>query len=193
MDAWLRFADRIDRFNERAGRIVLWCTVIMVGVGAFNTVVRYLGQYLGTSLSSNFYIEAQWYLFSLVFLLGAAYTLRHDRHVRADVIYGRLSAKARAWIDFLGTVLFLIPFSVLMLWVTWPAVRRSWAIFETSPDPGGLPRYPIKTVVLLAFVLIIVQGVAIAIRKWAIIRGVIEPEASEEDEDGPSLEQIEGV
>lgn len=189
MDAWLRLADRIDRFNERAGRIVLWCTVIMVGVGAFNTVVRYLGQYLGTSLSSNFYIEAQWYLFSLVFLLGAAYTLRHDRHVRADVIYGRLSARLRAWIDLVGTVLFLIPFSVLMLWVSWPAVRRSWAILETSPDPGGLPRYPIKTVILLAFALVIVQGVAIVIRKWAIIVGALEPD----EEDDPSVEQVEGV
>lgn len=189
MDSWLRLADRIDRFNERAGRVILWCTFVMVLVGAFNTVARYLGQYLGVSLSSNFYIEAQWYLFSLVFLLGAAYTLRHDRHVRADVIYGRLSRRARAWIDLLGTVLFLIPFSALMLWVSWPAVRRSWAIMETSPDPGGLPRYPIKTVVLVAFVLVMAQGVAVAIRNWAVIRGVVEPEEDEE----ASVEQIEGV
>lgn len=187
MDALLRLADRIDHFNERAGRVINWCTLGMVLVGAFNTIIRYLDRFTGWGISSNFYIEAQWYLFSLVFLLGAAYTLKHDAHVRADVLYSYLSAKAQAWIDLLGTVLFLIPFSLFVLWVSWPAVRRSWAILETSPDPGGLPRYPIKAAVLVAFVLLIVQAVSLTIKKIGIIRGFV---STEELDEGQPLEGV---
>lgn len=188
MEAWLHLADRIDRFNERIGHLVYWFAFAMVLIGAFNTIARYLDQFTGWSLSSNFYIELQWYLFSLVFLLGAAYTLKHNAHVRADVIYSWLSEKTRAWIDLLGTVLFLIPFSVLMVWVSWPAVRRSWAILETSPDPGGLPRYPIKTVVIIAFLLLIVQAFSLTIKKIGVIRGFVSEEAVSDESD-----QLEGI
>jgi len=121
MDAWLRVARSIDRFSEWTGKAVYWLTLAMVVIGAYNALVRYLDRYSGLGLSSNTYIEAQWYLFSLVFLLAAAYTLKHDAHVRVDVLYGRLSDKGKAWINVLGTVLFLIPFCILMLWVSWPA------------------------------------------------------------------------
>jgi TRAP-type mannitol/chloroaromatic compound transport system permease small subunit len=187
MDVWLRVAERIDRFNERAGRIIYWCTFAMVLVGAFNTIIRYVDRFTGWGISSNFYIELQWYLFSLVFLLGAAYTLKHDAHVRADVLYSYLSEKSRAWIDLIGTVVFLIPFCLFILWVNWPAVRRSWEILESSPDPGGLPRYPIKTVVLIAFVLLITQAVSMAIKKIGVIRGVV---ATDEVDVDPQMEGI---
>ena len=187
MDVWLRVAERIDRFNERAGRVIYWCTLGMVLVGAFNTIIRYVDRFTGWGLSSNFYIELQWYLFSVVFLLAAAYTLKHDAHVRADVLYGYLSRKWQAWIDLVGTVVFMIPFCLFVLWVSWPAVRRSWEILEVSPDPGGLPRYPIKTVVLIAFVLLISQAVSETIKNIGIIRGVVEV-------DEPDTEQqMEGV
>ena len=172
MSTWLRLAHGIDRVNERIGRAVYWLGLLMVLIGTFNAAARYLGRYLGVNLSSNAYIELQWYMFSLIFLLGAAYTLKQDAHVRVDVLYTRLSERARAWIDVLGLLLFLIPFSILAIWASWPSVRNSWAILETSPDPGGLPRYPIKTMIPLAFLLLILQGIAEAIKRIAFLRGV---------------------
>ena len=117
------------------------------------------------SLSSNAYLELQWYLFSLIFLMGAAYGLNHDYHVRVDVLYERLGRRARAWIDLIGTVLFLVPFAVMMLWVSWGPVVRSWGILETSPDPGGLPRYPIKTVILVSFFLLLLQAISQIVKR----------------------------
>lgn len=171
MQRWLQWADRIDRFAEKTGRFLYWLTLAMVGVGSFNALVRYIDPYTGLSLSSNTYLELQWYLFSLVFLLGAAYTLKHDAHVRVDVLYERLSERGRAWVNLLGTILFLIPFCVLLIVMSWPMVTNSWAVWEQSPDPGGLPRYPIKTVIPLAFVFLIVQGVSMIIKQVAILRG----------------------
>lgn len=163
--------------NDAIGRVVYWLGLAMVLVAAFNSVARYGGRFLGLNWSSNAYLETQWYLFSIVFLLGAAYTLRHDGHVRVDVIFGRLSPKNRAWIDLAGTVLFLIPFCVFMIWVSLPSVEHSWAVMEMSPDPGGLPRYPIKTIIPVAFGLLILQALSMLIRSTAVIRGMpIEPE-----------------
>ena len=171
MTVLLRIATAIDRFSDRVGRVLIWLSLLMVIVGGYNAIVRYLDKFTGLGLSSNTYIELQWYLFSLLFLLGAAYTLRHDAHVRVDVLLVRLSPKGRAWVDVLGTILFLIPFCVMMLWVAWPAVSSSWAVREISPDPGGLPRYPIKAVIPVAFVLLLVQGVSMLIRGLAVITG----------------------
>ncbi|HEV2147457.1 MAG TPA: TRAP transporter small permease subunit [Longimicrobiaceae bacterium] len=165
----------IDRLSDLVGRAVLWLVAVMVAIGAFNAVARYLNRVTDTNLASNAYLEAQWYLFSLVFLLGAAYALKEDAHVRVDVLYGRLGPRGKAWIDLLGTVLFLIPFCVLMLWVSWPSVVASWAVREVSPDPGGLPRYPIKAVVLVAFALLLLQGVAQIWKQVALLRGAAPP------------------
>lgn len=160
----------IDGFNRRLGSLVAWLTLVMVLIGSFNALARYLGRYVGASLSSNAWLELQWYLFSLVFLLGAAHTLERGAHVRVDVLYGRLSNKARAWIDLFGSLIFLVPFTVFGLWVSWPAVRNSWAIRELSPDPGGLPRWPIKAVILVAFALLMLQGFSEAIKAAARLR-----------------------
>jgi TRAP-type mannitol/chloroaromatic compound transport system permease small subunit len=168
--------------NDAVGRVVYWLGLAMVLIAAFNSVVRYLGRFIGTDWSSNAYLEAQWYLFSVVFLLGAAYTLRHEGHVRVDVIFSRFSAKGKAWIDLAGTVLFLIPFCVLMIWVSIPSVEHSWAVMEMSPDPGGLPRYPIKTLIPIAFFLLILQALSMTVRSVATIRGITidtEPEHRE--------------
>jgi TRAP-type mannitol/chloroaromatic compound transport system permease small subunit len=160
----------IDGFNRRLGAVVAWLTLLMVLIGSFNALARYLGRYVGASLSSNAWLELQWYLFSLVFLLGAGHTLERGAHVRVDVLYGRLSHKARAWIDLLGSLVFLVPFTVFGLWVSWPAVRNSWVIRELSPDPGGLPRWPIKAVILMAFALLMLQGISEAIKAAARLR-----------------------
>ena len=165
----LRIADAIDRFNERFGRAIYWLTLAMVLIGSFNAIVRYLDRFTGFGLSSNTYLELQWYLFSLVFLLGAAYTLKHDAHVRVDVLISRLGPRGQAIINLLGVCLLLFPFCILMIWVSWPAVMNSWSVMEMSPDPGGLPRYPIKTMIPVAFVLVLAQGVSMGIRQIAIL------------------------
>ena len=167
----LRISHAIDRLNEKVGQGVAWLSLLMVLIGCFNAIGRYLGRFLGWNLSSNAYIELQWYLFSLIFLLAAAYTLQRGAHVRVDVLYGRLSARGKAWINLLGTILFLLPFSIFCLWVSWPAVHNSWVVREVSPDPGGLPRYPLKAMILVAFVLLILQGISELIKQIAILRG----------------------
>lgn len=174
MKRLLQVADGIDGVNERVGRVVYWLTLAMVVVGAFNAIARYLDRYTGLGLSSNMYIELQWYMFSLVFLLAAAYTLKHNAHVRVDVLFARLSRRGRAWINLGGTVLFLLPFCFLIIVVSWPSVLDSWARLEGSPDPGGLPRYPIKTVVPIAFALLAAQGISILIKQVAVLRGDID-------------------
>jgi TRAP-type mannitol/chloroaromatic compound transport system permease small subunit len=172
MQRALRFAYGIDRMNVAIGRACAWLALAMVLVGAYNAVARYLGRWTGTNLSSNAYLELQWYMFSLLFLLGAAYTFAADAHVRVDVIFGRLSARARAWVDLLGTLLFLLPFCLVGLLVSWPSVRNSWQVREVSPDPGGLPRYPLKAVILVAFALLFLQGISHAIKQLGVLRGV---------------------
>ncbi|GMV07892.1 MAG: C4-dicarboxylate ABC transporter substrate-binding protein [Gemmatimonadota bacterium] len=179
-----RFSALVDGLNERIGAAIRWLALFMVLLGAYNAIARYLTKYTGLTLASNAFTELQWYFFSLIFLLGAAYGLRHDVHVRVDVVFARLSRKARAWIDLAGTVLFLIPFSVLFLWVSWRPVMNSWSIRETSPDPGGLPRYPIKAVILLGFVLLLLQGLSHVVKQVEVIRGASEAAPPPGDDHG---------
>jgi len=115
-------------------------------------------------------------------LLGAAAGLRQEMHVRVDVLYARLSPRLRAWIDLAGTAIFLIPFCVMMLVTSWPAVSNSWSVREGSPDPGGLARYPIKTVILVCFALLLLQGISLLIRHGAAIAGKIPFEGQTEEE-----------
>jgi TRAP-type mannitol/chloroaromatic compound transport system permease small subunit len=171
MDRWMSLARAIDRTSDVTGRIVCWFGVAMIAVGAFNALARHLSRSLGTNLSSTALIELQWYLFSLLFLLGAAYTLRHDGHVRVDVFSARLSARGRAWVDLAGTVFFLLPFCGLMLWLTWPSVRNSYVVSERSPDPGGLLRWPIKAAILLGFALLVLQALSLLIHRVGTLRG----------------------
>lgn len=167
-----RLSGGIDALNDRIGAAIRWLVLVMVLVAAANAVVRYFSRGAGLSLNLTPATEAQWYLFSVVFLLGAAYALRHGVHVRVDVLYERLTPRTQAWIDLVGTVLFLIPFAVLMLWVSYPAVRASWQIRETSPDPGGLPRYPIKALILVSFTLLLLQALSEVVKQVDAIRGV---------------------
>lgn len=176
----------IDTLNEWIGRIVYWLTLLMVLVGVYNASVRYLGSYLGQNLSSNAYLEFQWYLFGAVFMLGAAYTLRHDVHVRVDIVYSNLSTRGRAWVDLFGALLFLLPFCVMVLWLSLSWVEFSWKIHEMSSDPGGLARYPIKTVVPVAFVFLILQGISQVIKASAVLRGEL-------TDMYPTADKVEGL
>lgn len=171
MRLFVRISDAIDAMSDRIGGLVGWLTLAMILLGAFNAVARYLGKSIDLNLSSNAYIEGQWYLFSAIFLLGAAHTLQKDQHVRVDVLYGRLSARSKAWLDAVGTAIFLIPFCLFGLVVSFPIVRNSWAVMEVSPDPGGLPRYPIKTLILVCFGLLLIQAISELIKRIRLIRG----------------------
>ncbi len=171
MRSLLSLSRSIDRITRAVGRLAAWLTLVMVFVAAYNAIARYIGRAMGRELTSNAWVELQWYLFSLVFLLGAAHTLRANRHVRVDVLYGRLSERNQARIDFWGGLLLLLPFCAFAIWCCWPMVRESIAIREASPDPNGLPRWPIKATILLAFALLFLQGVSETIKRGAILRG----------------------
>ena len=158
-------------FTERVGQLTFLIIPVMIAVGVVNAIGRAIGAAIGQTLVSNSLLETQWYAFSLVFLLGAGYALKYGEHVRVDVFYSTWSPKRKALIDFLGSVLFLIPFSLIIIIVSIPWVSNSWAILEMSGDPGGLPRYPIKTMVIVCFVLLIIQGISEAIKNLAILTG----------------------
>jgi len=158
---WLGpLAHGIDQWNGRIGRWASWLVLLMLMAGAWNVVGRYLGVLVGHNLSFNGLIEAQWYLFSLTFLLGASWTLKLDQHVRVDVLQSRWGQRRRALVNGIGTLLLLIPFCLLMIISSWSAVHFSWQILEQSPNPGGLPRYPLKTILPISFLLLILQGIA---------------------------------
>jgi len=171
VDLLSRFARLVDRATLALGHAVSWLALAMVLLGAGNALLRHAGRFFGRNLSSNALLEGQWYLFSVLFLLGAAWTLRADRHVRVDVLHGRLGPRARAWVDLVGTLIFLLPTCVAAAWLCWPAARNSFAVREVSPDPGGLPRWPLKALVLAAFALLALQGLAEAARRVAFLRG----------------------
>lgn len=170
--------------NERVGKLISWLVVIMVLLGAYNAITRKLSQTIGVDLSSNAYIEAQWFMFSLVFLWGAGYTLKHQGHVRVDILYSRVSERAKSWINVIGTCLFLFPLCALILWVSYSYAADSWAVMEASADPGGLPRYLIKSAIPIAFLLLIVQGVSELIKEIAFLKGLIPFPHTEENEEG---------
>ena len=172
----LRLSQLIDRLNQRIGYLMALLVPLMLLLGVWNVLGRYLGQFVGQNLSSNALIEGQWYVFALVFLLGAAYTLRRDNHVRVDVFYSNWSAKRKALVNLLGTFLFLLPFCIMVIWASWGNVLNAWLNWEISPDPGGLPRYPIKSIIIVGFVLLILQGISDAIKNWAILTEQILPE-----------------
>lgn len=181
MQILLRLARLIDTINEAIGRLTYWLVLLMVGVGVWNVVGRYLGKAISQNLTSNALIEIQWYLFDLVFLLGGAYTLKHNEHVRVDILYKGWSAKKKAIANLIGSLLFLITFAVMVIYFSWDTVLNSWKIKEMSPDAGGLPRYPIKTVIIVSFILLILQGIAEAIKNWAIITNQSRPEEERHD------------
>lgn len=175
----LKLAHGIDRVSEVAGRIANWLVILTIAVGFYNVLARYVGRFIGLKLASNALIELQWYLFSLVFLLGFTYILKHGENVRVDFLYTHWSEKRKAWIDLAGTVLFLIPFCVIGLWVTFNPVLSSWGRlpdgswgqWEISTDADGLPRAPIKSMMIVGFVLLLAQGIAQAIKYVAVLQG----------------------
>ena len=175
----LKFSQFIDNGADKLGWLSNWLVLLTIGVGFFNVVVRYMGRFIGVQLSSNALLELQWYLFSLTFLFGFVYILRHGENVRVDFLYTNMSEKKRALVDFVGTVLFLIPFCLLGIWVTINPVLQSWGrlsdgswgTWEISSDANGLPRAPIKTMVSIALLLLLLQSISQAIKYLAVLLG----------------------
>lgn len=180
MGPWLRLAWLIDSLNERIGRAVRWLVLATVLLSAATAFVRY-----AFHASSNAALELQWYLYALIFLLAAGYTLKHDGHVRIDVLFARLSPRARAWIDLAGGLLMLLPMAVLIAWLSWHSFALSFQVREMSPDAGGLPRWLIKLALPVGFALLALQGVAEVIKRAAYLRGKIpDPHAASPGADG---------
>ena len=171
MAALLRLAQTIDACNRVISRLVGWMLLVMVLLGAYNAVARYLERDAGLQLSSNALTELQWYLFGVAFLLGAPFALQKGAHVRVDVLYGGLTERTQLRVDFWGAVMFLIPSCACAVWLSLDFVANSWSELEWSNDPGGLPRYPIKAVIPLGFGLLLLQGASEAIKRAAILNG----------------------
>jgi TRAP-type mannitol/chloroaromatic compound transport system permease small subunit len=157
----------IDGLSDRVGRAVAWLATGLVVLTAYDTIMRYGFQRGNVALQ-----ELEWHVFAIIFLIGAGYTLKEDAHVRVDIIYARLDERKRAWINLVGTLIALIPFCLLVMWSTKGFVENSWAVRETTPDPGGLPaRYILKAIIPLGFFFLALQGVAEAIKSFLVIKG----------------------
>lgn len=157
----------IDAINLAVGYVVAWATFVVVMVVFVDVVMRY-----AFNTSFVFTQELEWHLFAFIFLMGAGYTLLKDGHVRVDIIYQRLGAKAKAWINFVGTLLFLLPGCYLIIVTSSKFVQHSFAVMEGSPDPGGIPlRFIIKSTIPIGFTLIALQGISLGIKSFLIIIG----------------------
>lgn len=164
----LAVSSGIDRLNEIIGKAVTWLILIAVLVSATNAIVRKT-----MNISSNAWLELQWYLFGAAFLLAAAYTLKQNEHVRVDIIYGMFSRRVQHWIDLFGHLFFLMPFVLLMVWYLGPYVLRSYELGEVSTNSGGLIIWPAKAMLLIGFGQLALQGVSEIIKKIAVMNGVI--------------------
>jgi TRAP-type mannitol/chloroaromatic compound transport system permease small subunit len=176
---FLRLSGSIDRLTEAFAQLSNWIVIATVGIGFYNVAVRYLGRFIGLQLASNVFIELQWYLFSVMFLLGFAYILKHNENVRVDILYSHWSQKRKVWVDLMGTLLFLIPFCLLGLYVSFNPILSSWGLlpdgtwgtWEVSSDANGLPRAPIKTMVWVGLLLLLLQAISQVIKYIAILKG----------------------
>jgi TRAP-type mannitol/chloroaromatic compound transport system permease small subunit len=168
VQALLSLSNGIDAISKKFGQLcdylVLFCALISAG----NAMVRYL-----FSMSSNGWLEIQWYMFGAIVLLGASHTLRMNEHVRVDLIYGSVSDRTRLWIDTFGIVLFLLPLSVYFAWLSWPFFYSSWKEGEQSLNAGGLIRWPVKFLLVLGFSLLTLQGISELIKRVAALAGIV--------------------
>ncbi|HZJ10035.1 MAG TPA: TRAP transporter small permease subunit [Trueperaceae bacterium] len=179
MNALLGVARVIDAITLACGRFAWWLSLAMVVVGIYNVITRYfygtleriVGIEAAASMTGNLYLELQTYAFDLIFLLGAAYVLRIDGHVRVDILFSNLKQRQKAIVDLIGIWLFLVPFCVIGIMFSVPYVRRSWELLEMSPNPGGLARYPLKTAIIVAFAMLLLQAISETIHDVAFLRG----------------------
>ena len=161
----LAFSRAVDRISGVFGRVADWMVLLACLISAGNAFLRY-----GFSAGSNAWLEAQWYLFAGMVMLGASWTLLRNEHVRVDLVYGSLGFRARIWVDILGLLIFLLPAMLLLAWMTWPFFLDAWVRGETSASPGGLIRWPVKLLMPLGFGLMVLQGMSELIKRIALLR-----------------------
>ena len=169
MRALLKISNAIDWLNGMVGRYVIWLILASTVISGVNAAVR-----KAFNMSSNAYLEVQWYLFAASFLLAAGYTLLNHEHVRIDVIAGRLSRRTQVWLDVFGFVVFLLPLCFVILWFSIPFFLRGYNSGEMSSNAGGLIRWPVFLMMPLGFALLLLQGVSELIKRIAYLMGLIE-------------------
>jgi len=178
----LKLSQLIDWLNERVGKGAFWLVLVMTIISAANASVRFIFNY-----SSNGLLEIQWYLFAAVFILCSPYTLQKNEHVRIDVLTGKLSPKGQAVIDIIGTLFFLLPMVITVLWLSLPLVAESIKINEMSSNAGGLIRWPVKALLPIGFTLLALQGISELIKRIAFLGGRIDD--PNQKEKGPTAEE----
>lgn len=169
MTALLSLSRLIDALNNAVGKLVSWLILVAVVISAGNAVVRY-----AFNSSSNAWLELQWYLFSAVFLLCAGYTWLRNEHIRIDIIVGRFTKRTQCWVDIFGTLFFLLPMAILILYLSYPVVLDSYKIHEMSSNAGGLMRWPVKILLPVGFILLILQAFSEFIKRVAYLAGAID-------------------
>ncbi len=168
MQPLLALSRSLDAFNLRVGKIVSWLIVAAVVVSATNAIIRKL-----FDTSSNAWLELQWVLFGIVFLLCSPWTLLSNEHIRIDIVNNMWPQRVRNWIDLIGHAFFLLPLTVIMIVTSLPFFLRSFNVNEQSNNAGGLPQWPAKGIVLLGFILLFVQGISEIIKRIGVMRGDI--------------------
>jgi TRAP-type mannitol/chloroaromatic compound transport system permease small subunit len=166
MGALLGLSRGIDKISGTVGRAVAWLVLVAVLISCGNAISRY-----AFNIASNAWLEAQWYLFGAVFMLGAAFTMKRNEHVRVDVVSSRLPKRSRDWIELFGLIVFFFPFALAHLYYSWPYFTLAWVRNEWSTSPGGLPVWPAKFLLVIGFALLALQGVSQLIKRIAILRG----------------------
>lgn len=166
MAALMGFSRAIDALSEAIGRWTSWLVLLAVLICAGNALIRY-----SLHISSNAWLELQWYLFAAIFLLGAGYTLKRDEHVRIDVVAGRFPERVQVWIDVGGLCLFLLPISCVILWFATPYAWDAFVSGEKSSNAGGLVRWPARFLIVAGFILLILQALSELIKRIAYLRG----------------------
>lgn len=173
MTALIQLARVADVVSRACGAVATAAVLLACLISAGNAVSRY-----ALGLTSNAWLEVQWYLFAAIALLGAAETLRRSGHVRVDLLYSLASERGRIWIDLFGLALFLIPGMLLLAWLSWPFFWESWIRWEISNNPGGLLRWPVKVLLPLGFALLVVQGLAEIVKRVAALKGAFSLDTS---------------
>lgn len=162
----LAFSALIDAFNEKIGNFCNWLVLLACVVSAGNAMVRY-----AYDTSSNAWLEIQWYMFAVIVMLGASYTMKRNEHVRVDIFYMTLGRRGQLWVDILGTLVFLLPTCTILAWLSWPFFMQSFNVNEHSSNAGGLLRWPIKLVLPVGFALVALQGLSELIKRVAFLNG----------------------
>jgi TRAP-type mannitol/chloroaromatic compound transport system permease small subunit len=188
MQALLKFSKSVDWLNALIGRYVIWLILASTVISGINAAVR-----KSLNISSNAYLEVQWYLFAAAFLLAAGYTLLNGEHVKIDVISHRLSKRAQIWIDVIGFTFFLTPVCLAILWYGTPFFLKGFYSGEMSSNAGGLIRWPVYLMMPLGFGLLLLQGLSELIKRIAFLKGLIEDPTAKKIEKTAEEELAESI